>query len=324
LNVAPAQAALVARGLVQTSLWGIDSHGVTRLPHYLTRLTNHTIHAKPKMRFRKTAAAVGSLDGDHGLGITVVHYGMEKALQLATRAGIGIVGIYNSSHCGALGLYTRFAASRGMIGIAFTHTDSLLMTFGGTKPFFGTNPISIAFPAPRRDPLCVDMATSIVPWNKIQNARQEKGLIPFGWAVDEGGNDCTDPKKAVAVKPIGTYKGYALSFLIDMLCGPLNGMAFGSHIASMYNDMNDKRRLGTLVMAIDPRRFNGSKSLNAAVRSAIREVGSQNSLVRYPGQPEYLARRERLKTGIPVNDPLQQEMLSWSKRLHIPPPVYQQ
>jgi ureidoglycolate dehydrogenase (NAD+) len=324
LNVPPADAELVACSLTQTSLWGIDSHGVARLPHYLARLSNHTINARPRMRFRKTATATGSLDGDHGLGIAIVHHGMQRAIRLARRAGIGIVGIYNSSHCGALGLYTRFAAAEGMIGIAFTHTDSLLMTFGGNTPFFGTNPISIAFPSPKRDPLCVDMATSIVPWNKIQNARTAKLVIPSGWAVDAEGNDCTDPEKAIAVKPIGTYKGYALSFLIDMLCGPLNGMAFGPHITSMYDDMNDKRRLGALVMAIDPRRFNGRKVLNAAVRSAIREAGSQSPSVRYPGQPEYLAQRERRKNGVPVSEPLQQGLLSWSKRLHIAPPVYNQ
>jgi len=307
---------------VQTSLWGIDSHGIARLPHYLTRLSNRTINASPTMRFRKTAAATGSLNGNHGLGIAVCHFGMEKAIQLAARAGIGIVGIYNSSHCGALGLYTRYAASKGMIGIAFTHTDSLLVTFGGTQPFFGTNPISIAVPYPRREPLCVDMATSIVPWNKIQNARKTGERVPVGWAVDSEGNDCTDPEAAVAVNPIGAHKGYALSFLIDMLCGPLNGMAFGGHISSMYEDINEKRRLGSLVLAIDPRRFSGGKILRAAVQRAIDEVGSQSARVRYPGQPEYIAQRERLKNGIPVNDPLQREIQMWSERLHIAPPAY--
>lgn len=322
LDVTTTHAGLVARSLVQTSLWGIDSHGVARLPHYLDRISNRTINPKPRFRFTKTGAATGSFDGDHGLGIAVVHHGMEKALHLASRAGIGIVGIYNSSHCGALGLYTRFAASRGMIGIAFTHTDSLLMTYGGTRPFFGTNPISIAFPSPDAEPLCVDMATSIVPWNRIQNARSTKELVPSGWAVDAKGKDCTDPEKAVGVTPMGAHKGYALSFLIDMLCGPLNGMSFGSHISSMYEDMNKKRRLGSLVIAIDPRRFNGHKILKTSVRRAIREVGSQDSRVRYPGQPEYLAQRERRKAGIPINDPLQKQLLRWSERLHISPPVY--
>jgi ureidoglycolate dehydrogenase (NAD+) len=322
LNVPLPDAKIVAGGLVQTSLWGIDSHGVCRLPHYLTRLSNRTINARPAMRFRRTAAATGSLDGNHGLGIVICHIGMKNAVRLARRSGIGIVGISNSSHCGALGLYTRYAALEGMIGMAFTHTDSLLTTYGGTTPFFGTNPISIAVPSPRRKPLCVDMATSIIPWNKIQNARATGESVAPGLGVDIEGRDCTDPKRIISVNPIGTYKGYALSFLIDMLCGPLNGMAFGPHITSMYEDIDKRRRLGSLVMAIDPRRFAGTKTFSNAIRRAMREAGSQSTSVRYPSQPEYLAMRIRSKTGIPVNDQLRHDLRSWSNRLSIAEPIY--
>jgi len=92
----------------------------------------------------------------------------------------------------------------------------------------------------------------------------------------------------------------------------------------MYEDMNEKRRLGSLVIAIDPGRFNGRRTLKASVRRAIREVGGQSPRVRYPGQPEYLAERQRSQSGIPVNEPLQLELHSWSKRLHIAPPAYTQ
>ena len=39
------EAKLVAESLVQTSAWGIDSHGVLRLTHYLRRLTIGSIRA---------------------------------------------------------------------------------------------------------------------------------------------------------------------------------------------------------------------------------------------------------------------------------------
>jgi ureidoglycolate dehydrogenase (NAD+) len=247
---------------------------------------------------------------------------MDRAIRLAKRSGVGVVGIFNSTHCGSLGLYTRQAAAERMIGISFTHTDSLLQTYGGSRPFFGTNPISIAFPWPVREPLCVDMATSIVPWNKVQNARIAGTFIPAGWAVDENGNECTDPRRAVAVKPMGAHKGYALSFIIDMLCGPLNGMAFGPHIVSMYGELGKKRRLGSLVMAIDPARFPGGATLSTAIRRAIREVTSEKRTVLYPGQPEYIAQRQRKKRGIPIPPSLQSEFDTWSRRLRIAAPRY--
>jgi len=105
-------AASSAMLLVQTSLWGIDSHGVARVPHYLNRLASASISAKPKLQFTRTAAATGSLNGDHGLGFVVCARAMREAINLATESGIGAVGVFNSSHCGAIGLYTRMAAKQ--------------------------------------------------------------------------------------------------------------------------------------------------------------------------------------------------------------------
>jgi ureidoglycolate dehydrogenase (NAD+) len=38
VGVGAADAQTVAGALVQTSLWGIDSHGIARLGHYLARI----------------------------------------------------------------------------------------------------------------------------------------------------------------------------------------------------------------------------------------------------------------------------------------------
>ena len=45
-------AALLASSLVQTSLWGIDSHGVALLPHYLDRLANGTVPGTAERQHR--------------------------------------------------------------------------------------------------------------------------------------------------------------------------------------------------------------------------------------------------------------------------------
>ena len=68
-GVPPADAKRVADSLVQTSLWGIDSHGIARLPHYLRRLQARSIEPRPVMRFTATGPCTGTLDGGHGLGI---------------------------------------------------------------------------------------------------------------------------------------------------------------------------------------------------------------------------------------------------------------
>jgi ureidoglycolate dehydrogenase (NAD+) len=318
-------AAQVASSLVQTSLWGIHSHGIGRLPHYVRRLQNGTINGTPRLLFQKTAAATGNLDGDHGLGIVVSHCAMDHAIALAREAGIGIVGIRHSTHAGALGLYTRQACKAGQIGIAFTHSDALVLPHNGTHAFFGTNPLSIAIPSDTPDrPLCVDMATSIVPWNRVMNARRDGRELPPDWAVDANGNATRNPEEAAAVRPMAGHKGYALAFLIDMLCGPLNGMPFGPHIPSMYEAMGERRMLGSLVIAIDPLRFTGGSTLQRTITQAIEEVHAQGDAVLFPGEPEYQSEILLRTQGLPIEPAFEQECISLSDSLGIARPRYDQ
>ncbi len=315
-------AALTARMLVQTSLWGIDSHGIARLPHYLNRIAQGSISVKPRLEFTRTAAGTGQVEGDHGLGFVVCEFAMQHAIGLAREAGVGAVGVANSSHCGAIGLYTRQAAQSGMIGIGFTHSDSFVTPHGGTRAFFGTNPISIAFPGadPER-PLCVDMATSIVPWNRIMNARREGRAVPPGLGVDATGRDTTDAAQVIAVKPMAEHKGYALAFAIDMLCGPLNGMAYGPHLTKMYEQLDQHRRLGSFFLALDPHRFAGGAVLAGVLMTAVAEAKAQKEGVLAPGDPEYQTAEIRARAGIPVEAGLWLEITDWSARLRIPFPA---
>lgn len=314
---------LAASMLVQTSLWGIDSHGVARVPHYLERISTGSIQAVPQMAYSHTGAATGSLDGGHGLGFVVCHRAMEEAITLAQTAGVGVVGVNNSSHCGAIGLYTRQAVAAGMIGIAFTHSDSFVVPYQGKAAFFGTNPISIAIPSTdAKRPLCLDMATSIVPWNRIMNARRENTSIPMGYGVNGLGEDTTDPNEVTAVKPMADHKGYAMAFLIDMLCGPLNGMAFGPGLTKMYAQLDEHRRLGSLMIALDPGRFAGGSTLAAQVAAAIALVTAQTEGILYPGEPEYLSAERRGQHGIPIEPGLWPQMEHWSSRMSISlPPI---
>lgn len=316
-------ALLITEALVNTSLWGIDSHGIARIPHYLARFEAGSIKTNPDIKFKQTAAATGELDGDDGHGILILRQATESAIKLASEAGVGTVGVKNSSHCGAIGLYTRQIAKAGMVGIAFTHSDSFVVPQGGTKPFFGTNPISIAFPTENIDePICLDMATSIIPWNFIMNAKREGTEVPVGYGVDTNGDDTQIASDIVAVKPMAAHKGYAMAFMIDMLCGPLNGMEFGSNITPMYQELDKKRGLGSLVIAIDPERFGGRNTVRLIGGAMINQLRLQDSKILFPGQPEYIRKKERLQNGIPVSTALESEFKYWSDKLDVKMPVW--
>jgi hypothetical protein len=196
-------ASLLASSLVQTSLWGIDSHGVALLPHYLDRLANGTIKAQPRAQIERTGAATALVHADQGHGIVIAHRAMAEAVRIAREQGVGAVGVKNASHCGAIGLYTRAAARDGCVGLAFTHADSVAVPHGGKRAFLGTNPISFAFPRGQQaEPLCLDMATTSIPFNRVRNARREGHALPPDVAVDADGAPTTDANTAAAVVPV--------------------------------------------------------------------------------------------------------------------------
>src|SRR5204863_410949 len=139
---------------------------------------------------------------------------------------------------------------------------------GGREKYFGTNPISFAFPRANGEPICLDMATSQVAWNKVLNARIEGEALDPGVAVDEKGEPTTDAHQARAAIPLGGpiygYKGYGLAFMIDLLCGAMNGMSFGPYINSMYEELDKPRKIGHLAVATS-----GTKGIDDATLAKL-------------------------------------------------------
>ena len=323
VGVPPPEAKLVADSLVQTSVWGIDSHGVLRLTHYLRRMTIGSVKAASTPVVMRSGPVTAQVHGEDGLGIVHAALAMETAIEMAKENGVGVVGVGHSSHCGAMGLYTRMAAREHLIGIAMTHSSSVVVPHGGKEKYFGTNPISFAFPRASGEPVCLDMATSQVAWNKVLNARIEGHDLDPGIAVDKDGAPTTDPHRAQAAIPLGGpvygYKGYGLAFAVDLLCGVMNGMTFGRHINSMYEDLRNPRKIGHLLVALDPNRFAGGASLEAQVDAVVADLRTQGDIL-YPGEPEERAMAERLANGIPIDAEALKDMQEWSSKLGVPPP----
>ena len=324
VGVPPPEAKLVASSLVQTSIWGIDSHGVLRLTHYLNRMTIGSISPSAAPVVMRTGPATAQVHGQDGLGIVHAALAMEVAIEMAKESGVGAVGVGHSSHCGAMGLYTRMAAREHLIGIAMTHSSSVVVPHGGKHKYFGTNPISFAFARKSGEPVCLDMATSQVAWNKVLNSRIEGRPLEPGIAVDENGEATTDAQQARAGVPLGGptygYKGYGLAFAIDVLCGLLNGMTFGRHINGMYEELDRPRKIGHFLVAIDPARFAGGDTLEAQVDALVADLRTQGEIL-FPGEPELIEEKKRLVDGIPIDAEALADMKQWSARLGVPPPT---
>jgi ureidoglycolate dehydrogenase (NAD+) len=317
LGLAGADAALVAETLVVANLRGVDSHGVVRLPHYATRLRNGTVKARPNISIERTGPSTALAEGDAGMGQLVAARAMREAISLAKESGIGAVGARNSSHCGACAYFVEMAVAQGMIGLALTHTDPIMVPPGMKKIFLGSNPIAFGAPAADGPPVIVDMSTTHAAWGKILVARQEGKPIPLDWAVDADGKPTSDASKAVGLAPTGAHKGYALAMMVEILCAHLTGVPFGLHVTQMYGELDRPRNLGHFMLAIDPARFTDTKEFASQVTRLIEEIHGQSALA--PGEPERLNLEKREKSGIPLGEPTITDLNKLAAELGVPP-----
>ncbi|MBY0159204.1 ureidoglycolate dehydrogenase [Cytobacillus oceanisediminis] len=295
----------VAEILVHADLRNVNSHGVLRTEHYVNRLNAGGINPAAEISFNKTGPVTGVVDGDDGFGHVIADEAMNHAIQMAKENGVGMVTAINSSHCGALSYFVQNAAEENLIGIAMTHTDKIVVPFGGKDAFLGTNPIAYGVPAKTQKPFILDMATSNVALGKILQYKEEGKEIPKGWGVDENGETVTDPSKVVSLSPFGGPKGYGLSMIVDIFSGLLAGAAFGPHVAKMYGDLDKKRKLGHYFCAINPAFFTDAEAflenmdqMMEEIRQAPPAPGFKSVLV--PGEIEQMNEERNLEKGITI------------------------
>lgn len=296
----------VACGLVQTSLRGVDSHGIRLLPHYVAGLKGGRIKPDPNYKFERTSPSTGILDADHTFGHAASMEAVKKAIRLAKASGTGHVAVCNSTHFGAAAYYALEIAKNDMIGMAFTNTDALIKTYAGRRPFLGNNPIAFAAPCEGEEPFCLDMATSVVTFNKIRQLREEGGQAAKGIGADAAGMNTTNPRAITMLLPIGGYKGYGLSMMIEVLCSLLAGMPYGPHIPKMFEaPMSEQRRLGQFIVAIRIDCFQDASLFKERMARMMNELRNEPPMdmsipVQVAGDPEKREAARRAGTGIPI------------------------
>ena len=152
----------VSFGLCETSLRGVDSHGIRLLPHYTRSALLGRKNPTPDYKFKQVFPAFGHLDADNTFGHAAGMKAIDLAMPLAKEYGISSIAVSNSSHPGAMASFALKAARKGYIAFAFTHADALVSSYGGKRAYFGTNPICIAAPRKEAEPFCLDMAPTMI------------------------------------------------------------------------------------------------------------------------------------------------------------------
>lgn len=130
--------------LLKADLYGIESHGMQRMVRYHKGIQKGTIHpeAKPEVVFETPISAV--IDGHNGMGQLISIYAMKKAIEKAKTTGVGIVSVRNSNHFGIAGYYAKMACDEGLMGMACTNSEAIMVPTFGRKAMLGSNPIAVA------------------------------------------------------------------------------------------------------------------------------------------------------------------------------------
>ena len=303
LGVPAADAALVADSLVQADLWGHGSHGMLRLSWYAARLRSGAMSAVTDPAVLADTGPLVLLDGRDGVGQVLAERARVLAVQRARRHGIGAVGVRNSNHFGTAMWFTRRAAQDGVVAVLTTNASPAMAPWGGREKVLGTNPWSIAAPAPDGRVVAVDIANTAVARGKIYLAKNRGEPIPEGWALTADGAVTTDPAEGVlgVVLPMAGHKGYAITFLMDVLSGALTGSGVGTEVHGPY-EPEARSRAGHLFLAIDPSALGDPADYEARVRQLIDEVKSVPLAqgfdeVFYPGEVEDRAEAANLAAG---------------------------
>ncbi|MCR8969367.1 ureidoglycolate dehydrogenase [Facklamia sp. 7083-14-GEN3] len=294
-----------AKHLTYADLSDIHSHGAVRVAYYAERIAKGGVTKKPKITYTKTGPATATFDGDNGQGHYIANLALEKVIELVKENGIAMVGVTHVSHTGMLAYYVEKLAEEGYVSLSMTQSDPMVVPFGGSENYFGTNPI--AFGAPRKEgrPIFFDMATTVQAWGKVLDARSKGESIPDTWAVDAEGNSTTDPHKVAGLLPIAGPKGYGLMMIVDILSGMLFGLPFGKSVSSMYNDLDKGRDLGHVYIAVDPERFTSLDQFTSSIEQMVEELHAIKPAdgfdqVYYPGELAVLSTERNLEEGIDI------------------------
>ncbi len=281
---------------------GYASHGAVRVEYYSERIYKGGITHEPNITWKQTGPCSGIMDGDNGIGYWVATKATEKAIEMAKENGVAVVGMANVSHTGAIGYYSEMCAKQGLLAITFCQSDPMAVPYGGTEPYYGTNPISFAAPAEDGKTVVFDMATTVQAWGKILDKRSQGAQIPEGWAVDKEGRTVTDPHEVNALVPIAGAKGYGLMMMVDVFSGILLGVPFGKHVSSMYHDCSKGRELGQMIIVMDPEKFCGAEQFMKNMSQSCDELNAMKPApgfdqVYWPGQRAVIRKEKTYEEG---------------------------
>ena len=324
------EARIITDVLLLSDLYGIDSHGVQRLVRYHKGIEKGMIKvdAVPEIVFETPVSAV--IDAHDGMGQLAGHKAMTLAIEKAKKAGMAIVSVRNSNHFGIAGYYAKMACDQGLMGMAMTNSEAIMVPTFARKAMIGSNPIAIMLPA-EPYPFLFDASTSVVTRGKLEVYNKNEKPLPEGWALNKDGHPSSDAmdvlqnivaKNGGGIMPLGgsteqlgSHKGYGYGMLCEIFCSVFSQGTPSSHV-----NVGGRSGICHGFMAVDPHIFGDPEAIKQHFSEYLQELrdapkADGQTRIYTHGEKEVFAYADRMKNGIDVNVNTVAEMADMAKFL---------
>ena len=233
---------------------GSSSHGLFRVPGYIASLQSGKVNGNASPNITKTTPVILKCDADNGFASTAHEISLPLLVEAAKTNGIAALSIKGCYHFAALWPETEYLAKNGLVGIACTAFKPSVAPAGAKEAFFGTNPLSMAWPNKDGNPVVFDMATATMAKGEVMIAARDGHDLPDGVGLDANGQPSNDPKEILkgVLLPFGGYKGSAISMMVELLAAGLTGDVFSYEAQENDNNDGGPPKGGEFIIALNP------------------------------------------------------------------------
>lgn len=321
------KSAAVGRYLVVADAMGHTTHGLAQLPDYLEEIQSGAMRARGEPTVIRDRGVAIVWDGERLPGVWLTAKAVELAAERASMHGLCALAIRRSHHIGCLASFLPIATGRGLLAFIACSDPSAAMVapFAGRGAVFTPDPIAVGIPT-GRDPILIDMSSSITTAAMSARLRREGRRFAGPWAIDAEGRPTDDPHALVADPPgslLGTggldhgHKGYGLALMVEALTQGLAG----------HGRADGESRWGAsvFVQVFDPELFAGGAAF-ARQTGFIADLCEASppidptTPVRLPGATALARLREAETSGLEPHPGVLDDLVGFARRHNVAAP----
>ena len=307
------KAKLLANVFVESTLDGVSSHGINRVPLFIEYIKKGIIKTDVEPEKVTSFGSIERWDGNLGAGILNATKCTTRATELAKQYGMGMVALRNTNHWMRGGTYGKQAANADCISILFTNTKPNMPPWGGKQNKIGNNPFVVSIPR-EKGHVILDMAISQFSFGKINDYKLRGEKLPFHGGWDDNNELSNDPNKILSKErglPIGYWKGSAISMVLDMLASILSA----GNSTGTIGSKEIETAISQVYICIYPEIFNDQGLQQRIIDEIIAfthdvEPINPGDNIYYPGERSSQTRIKNLEEGIFVNESIWEKIIT--------------